>query len=132
MKKVNGTDKTMVSMDEVITYTITLINHDPSTVTGVKVSDVLPAGLTFNAATATHGSYNNGSGEWNLVDSIPGGGTAALTITATVSVTPTVSVTNTAEIIAADQLDANTGNNIDSALFIGQTSTYLPLIFKNF
>ena len=131
MKKVNNTEKAMASVDDVVTYTITLINHDPSTVTGVRVSDVLPNSLTFNNATTTHGGYSEGSGEWNLGSSIPGDGTAVLTLTATVNVTITLPVTTTAEIIAADQIDANGGNNIDTALLIGGTSTYLPVIFRN-
>src|SRR5262249_28787135 len=39
------------SPDSSTTYTITVTNHGPSTVSGASVSDVLPAGTTFVSAT---------------------------------------------------------------------------------
>src|SRR5260370_1285498 len=43
--------KTSVVAGTQTTYTVTVTNGGPSTVTGATVSDVLPAGLTFVSAT---------------------------------------------------------------------------------
>ena len=78
----------------------------------MQVTDLLPAGLTFVSATPSQGSYDNGTGVWD-VGTVSPGGPQTLTITATV-VSPAAR-TNTATISDADQFDPNTGNNTASA-----------------
>jgi LPXTG-site transpeptidase (sortase) family protein len=93
-----------------VTFTVTAHNNGPSTATGVKVSDVLPAGLTL--VTSTPGSPAFAAGVWN-VGTLANGATATLTITATV--TTTAPTTNTATKSAEDQPDPAPGNNTASA-----------------
>ena len=85
-----------------VTFTVTLTNDGPDPATGVAVTDLLPAGLTFVSATPSQGTYDPGTGVWTV-----GGarrrrsGDAALVATV-VSPAPR---TNTATVSAADQFD---------------------------
>ena len=83
------------------TFTILVRNDGPSDATGVEVTDLLPAGLTYVSSNPTQGSYDHTTGLWT-VGSIDADATATLTITATVTVG---SVTNFAEITDVDQHD---------------------------
>ena len=49
-----------------MTFTITLTNAGPDTATGVQVTDLLPAGLTFVSATPSQGTYNPATGVWTV------------------------------------------------------------------
>ena len=51
---------------ETITFIVTLTNNGFSSATNVQVSDLLPAGLTFVAATPSQGTYNSVSGVWTV------------------------------------------------------------------
>ncbi|WP_460961997.1 SdrD B-like domain-containing protein [Spirosoma litoris] len=53
------------SIGQKITYAITVTNNGPITATGVKVTDVLPASLTYVSSTPV-GQYNPASGIWNV------------------------------------------------------------------
>jgi uncharacterized repeat protein (TIGR01451 family) len=97
--------------DQVV-YTITLTNAGPDDATGVAVTDLLPAGVTFVSAIPSQGTYDNVTGIWT-VGTVTAAAPATLAITVTV-VDPAV-VTNMAAISDADQFDPNTGNNTDTA-----------------
>ena len=84
-------------------YTITVTNNGPDTATGVQVTDLLPAGLTYKCYQATQGTYNSATGIWNL-GTLRNGGCATLYIL----VTPTScvagkTVTNTAKVTAQNE-----------------------------
>jgi uncharacterized repeat protein (TIGR01451 family) len=100
------------NVGDTITFTVTLTNSGPSAATGVQVTDLLPAGLTFVSATPSRGTYTNSTGLWNI-GAVPNGGAAFLTLQALV-VSPN-SQTNTARVSRADQFDPNPGNNTASA-----------------
>jgi uncharacterized repeat protein (TIGR01451 family) len=91
-----------------VTFTITLTNGGPDAATGVSVTDQLPAGLSFQSASPSQGSYTPASGLWVL-------GTVNLSASATLQITATVTtnapVTNTATITASDVFDPVAGNN---------------------
>jgi uncharacterized repeat protein (TIGR01451 family) len=71
-----------------ITYTITVTNEGPSNATGVVVTDLLPAGVTFVSAKGTQGDFNlaNRTLTWN-VGTLSVGSSATLTIVVTVNTT---------------------------------------------
>jgi uncharacterized repeat protein (TIGR01451 family) len=91
-----------------ITFTITLTNAGPDTATGVAVTDLLPAGLTFVSATPSQGTYTPATGVWS-VGTITTGTPQTLAIVATV--TGSSAMSNTVTITASDQADPVAGNN---------------------
>lgn len=106
-------DNSSPNVGDQVTFTITLTNAGADTATGVRVNDSLPAGLTFVSANPSQGTYNPGTGLWD-VGTLGTGGPATLTITATV--TSASQGVNTATISHSDQFDSNVGNNNASAI----------------
>jgi len=102
-----------------ITYTIRVTNGGPSSATGVVISDLLPAGLTYVSNTASQGTYTSGTGLWS-VDTLANGTSATLTIVATVTQAGTI--TNTATVSAANQPDPDNSNNTASVSLGGQAA----------
>jgi len=101
---------TTVRVGAKVTFTLTLTNLGPGTATNVRVSDLLPPGFQFFAVTLSVGSYNAGTGVWD-VGSLAVGAKVTLKIKAKADGTVIAQVTNTAEVTALDQLDVNPLNN---------------------
>ncbi len=100
---------------DTITYTVTVTNAGPDDATGVQVTDVLPAGLTFVSAAASQGSYDQGTGVWD-VGALAVGETATLVIQVQVDAgTAGTTITNVAAVSGADQADPNPGDEADTA-----------------
>src|SRR5207248_2145700 len=106
-----------VTVGSNVTFTITASNLGPSNASGVVVTDLLPAGLTFVSAVPSQGTYTSGTGAWNI-GAIVSGGSATLTLVATV--TQTGSITNTATKSAENESDPNPANDSASATINGQ------------
>ena len=87
-------------------YTITATNNGPDTATGVQVTDVIPAGLTFNGYTATQGTYNSTTGIWN-VGTLASGASATLRLFVTPNSVAGTTVTNIATITAINEFNQN-------------------------
>ncbi|TWT53953.1 Large cysteine-rich periplasmic protein omcB precursor [Rubripirellula amarantea] len=96
-----------------VTFTIQVSNSQPSNATGVVVTDLLPANLTFVSSNPTTGSYDAPSGRWT-VGTVAGNDSETLTITARVN--QFGAITNTAEVTSANQFDIDSvpGDNIES------------------
>ena len=86
-----------------VTFTVVLANRGPDTATGVVVTDVLPAGLTYRSHVTGAGTYDAATGAWTVSDPVAAGGSTTLTLTARVDALGTA--TNTAEVTAQDQVD---------------------------
>jgi uncharacterized repeat protein (TIGR01451 family) len=101
---------------ETLDYTLTVVNHGPSTATNVVVSDPLPANFSLVSATSTQGTC---SGTTTVTCNV---GTmlnaATITITIHGAVTTNGSLANTAT-VSATEVDPQPGNNV---------STTTPLI----
>ncbi|MFH1755151.1 MAG: DUF11 domain-containing protein, partial [Candidatus Latescibacterota bacterium] len=96
---------------DTVTYTITVSNLGPDLATGIKVLDLLPAGVTYVSNTASQGTYAQASGQW-IVGPIAGSNSAVLTIEATIDAGMVDStVINLAVIAACDVADPVAGNN---------------------
>ncbi len=100
-----------------ITYFLTLTDNGPNAATNAQVTDLLPSGLSFVANSPSQGTYNPGTGVWN-VGTVNVGSPATLAIQATV-VSPNTQ-NNTATITHSDQFDPNGANNTASALVTPQ------------
>lgn len=98
-----------------VTYRLEVKNNGPYDASGISISEALPAGVTFNSANASHGSYNITTGVWTL-GSLALNATATLTINATVTGDTGQSITNTASLTASSPADPNPNNNSSSAM----------------
>jgi uncharacterized repeat protein (TIGR01451 family) len=98
-------------------FTITVRNNGPAPATGVRVTDLLPAGLDYASSTVSPpGWYDPTSGIWHVGD-LAKDASATLTITATVNTVGDIS--NIATITACDQSDPTTSNNSDMEMITG-------------
>ena len=94
-----------------VTFTVIAANLGPDNATGVLVIDQLPDGYEYVESSATQGSFDAGTGHWQI-GSLDNGGSATLTLQATV--TAMDDYLNSAS-ISGDQVDPNAGNNTASA-----------------
>jgi uncharacterized repeat protein (TIGR01451 family) len=102
---------TSPNVEDTIRYTVTLIDTGPDAATDVRVTDLLPAGLTFVSATPSQGTYDSGTGRWTLGTVTT---TAPQTLVIDAKVTSPNPQTNTATIVHTDQFDPDTNNNTTS------------------
>ena len=96
----------LVATGSNVTYTLVVHNKRPTAATSVVVTDLLPASTVFMSCAASGGGVCGGAGNNRTVTfaSIPGGGTATLTLVANVNcpVADGTSISNTATVAFAD------------------------------
>ncbi len=94
-----------------IVFSVTVNNDGPNAASGVVVTDLLPAGISFVSFAASQGNYNNTTGLWQ-VGAISNGGSATLGITG--RATTAGSVTNTAQVTQSNAFDPDStpGNSV--------------------
>ena len=110
-KSVNATT---VTAGDQVTWTITLSNNAANAntdATGVQVSDVLPAGVTFVSATPSSGTFSGNT--WTLGSSIAPGGSETLNILTTANSNAGTSAENVAQVSAANETDIDSTPNND-------------------
>ncbi|MBA4386563.1 MAG: hypothetical protein C0404_01200 [Verrucomicrobia bacterium] len=101
-----------------ITYTITATNLGPKNASGVVLTDLLPATLTYVTNSATMGVYNDTTGEW-AIGALSASNGAILTIQATVKTgTGGSHITNTVSRTASTPVDVNPANDSASAVVV--------------
>jgi large repetitive protein len=101
------------TLNQPVVYTIVVRNAGPGAADAVRVTDLLPAGVTFTNATATQGTYNAGSGLWS-VGTLANGADATLTINVLFTSTSPATITNYAQVDSATP-DPNAINNTAKA-----------------
>jgi uncharacterized repeat protein (TIGR01451 family) len=105
--------QTSVVAGSPVTYTLTVTNNGPSTVTSLTVIDTLPATILTPTFTPSLGAYNSTTGLWTGLN-LASGQNITLTVKGTVSAAATVgsSLTNTATVSPpAGITDSVTTNN---------------------
>jgi uncharacterized repeat protein (TIGR01451 family) len=111
-----------VSVGANLTYTLVVTNTGPTAATGVMVTNLLPANITFVSATASQGTCTRSGGlvTGNL-GVVPGGTSAVITI---VVIPPTVGVTLTnVATVTRGEIDGYLGNNTAAATTLVTTPT---------
>ncbi len=103
----NTVDNPTPALNSNVTFTVTVTNNGGNDATGVRVSDLLPAGLTFVSATPTVGSYVAGTGVWTI-GNLANGASQTLTIVATVT---SAAPLNTTATVSSTTFDTNPANN---------------------
>ena len=116
VKKVNNPTP---GVTENIVFTITVTNNGPDNATGVTLTDILPAGLTY-ISDDSGGDYVPGTGIWT-VGALNVDNSAALQITARVD--NAGEIINTAGITTSDQTDPDRTNN-ESIAVINQDPSH--------
>jgi uncharacterized repeat protein (TIGR01451 family) len=111
------------NVGDIISFTVTLTNNGPDDATGVQVSEPLSAGLALVYAAPSQGSYNSGTGVWE-VGALPVGAHVVLTLQA--QVLSGAPQTNTATISHSDQFDPNPGNNTASVTVVPPEEPFVP------
>lgn len=53
-------------IDDVITFTVTIINEGTNSSTGISINKILPSGYSYVTSTVSHGSYNAMGGIWSI------------------------------------------------------------------
>src|SRR5262245_37990570 len=101
-------DNPTPAIESIVTFTVLVRNNGPDGATGVRVTDPLPAGLTFVSATPSQGSYDPVAGIWD-VGALAAGAAATLQIQA--RVVSILAQPNTATAIPGGQLDPDLSNN---------------------
>lgn len=90
-----------VMAGETLTYTVTVSNAGPDDAPDVAITDILPANVTFQSATASQGSCQHNAGTVNcMFGTVANGGSAS----ATIMVVPQVpgDLSNTATVAAGN------------------------------
>ncbi|MFM6079338.1 MAG: Calx-beta domain-containing protein, partial [Dolichospermum sp.] len=91
-----------------ITFDLTLTNKGPGIASGIKVTNILPSGLSFVSATAEQGIYDSLTGVWDV-------GNVRDNLKRTLSITSDVVsggvITNTAEVTNVNEIDPDSTPN---------------------
>lgn len=100
-----------VLVGEQVTYTLVISNHGPDVASGVRVTDTLPAEMTFYSVATSQGSCSEQEGRVTCSLGTLGSTHSA---TVTISVAPTMSgILNNVASVAANEYDPHTPNNFD-------------------
>jgi uncharacterized repeat protein (TIGR01451 family) len=91
---VKTVDNANPNTGDIINYTLTVSATGPSASVGVVASDTLPAGVSFDSASSSEGSYASSTGIWTI-GQMPDGTTATLVLTVTVTAPAETVITNT-------------------------------------
>ena len=116
---VKTVDNNSPAENGVIIYTITVDNSGPNDATGVVVTDLLPAGVSY-VSDDSGGAYDSVTGAWT-VGNLLNAASATLNITASVNpATAGTTITNTAT-AAATESDPNSLNDSGSVAIVVNT-----------
>jgi uncharacterized repeat protein (TIGR01451 family) len=95
-------DKTNIEVGDRVTFTLTISNKGAVLANGIQVTDLLPSGLSFIAATPSQGIYDSTTGRWTVGEIATN---ASTTLQITARVDRNGAVINKAEITALNQAD---------------------------
>ena len=103
---------TGILVGNTVTFTVQVSNNGPNAATGVVVTDLLPAGLSFVSASPTQGTYTDSNGQW-VISALAAGQSVQLALQA--QVTQPGNITNLAIKTGGNEPDPNPGNDSGAA-----------------
>ena len=108
-----------VDVGAAATFTVGVTNDSTVDATGVRLVDVVPAGLMLGTVTVSQGTYDAGSGTWDV-----GGLAAGAAATLDLEVVPTAAASydNTAALAVVDQPDQDPTNDSATATLVAEAS----------
>ncbi|MEM7114097.1 MAG: hypothetical protein AAF614_16805 [Chloroflexota bacterium] len=102
-----------VNVEYMLPYTLTIQNNGPDAATNVVLLDTLPAGVTFESVSSSHGTCSEANHEVSCqIGGLANGESAVVTIVVTPSEAGTI--VNTA-VVSSDEVDPDSNNNSASA-----------------
>jgi uncharacterized repeat protein (TIGR01451 family) len=101
-------DRTSPVVGEDVLWTMTVRNEGAHTATGVTLRDVLPSGVTYVSSSVAKGSFDPGTGVWNVGNLVP---TEVVALTITTRVNSTSPQVNAIEVITANERDIDSTPN---------------------
>lgn len=104
-------DTTQASLGDTVEVRVVAGNNGPLTAGGARVRDTIPSGLAFVSATATIGSYDSGTGIWDLGDVVPGASDTLWIRMEVTDGTPRNVVNTAASLGLVLEVDPTPGNN---------------------
>ena len=110
---INPTNAGHIAIGNNVTFTITVTNAnspDSTAAADVDVQTVLASGVAYVSDTPSQGTYNSGTGVWD-VGSVPINGTATLTLTLTPTDTVTIAKNVDVQVISSSQGDPDSVPN---------------------
>jgi uncharacterized repeat protein (TIGR01451 family) len=116
-------DKELYKKGEKMYWTITVINHGPSTARDVVVHDTLPSGVKFLSFKASKGSYDPTTGKWDIGE-LAKGESATIVIYCNVTAEKGT-ITNYAYVTTSTH-ESNPDNNKDNDTITVETHEPVP------
>ena len=118
-----------IEQGETLTYILTITNNGPYTATGVILTDVIPAAITYVSAETTQGTCSETDG--TVTCDIGDMNISVVTVTITVTAVSIGTISNTAN-VKCSTFDPSSGNNTDTeTTTITGPYTNLTLISPN-
>ncbi|MDO5836061.1 MAG: Ig-like domain-containing protein [Methanobacterium sp.] len=105
----------------VVNFVVTATNNGPDKATNIKITDLIPSGLTGVTVTPSIGTYDPNTGVWTIPELLDG---ASATLTITGTATPQTTVTNTAEKTSQTEYDPNP-EITEYGLYVPSVSIYI-------
>jgi uncharacterized repeat protein (TIGR01451 family) len=109
-------------------FTVTLANDGPDSSRGILATDILPPGLTLEAALPGQGGYVDSTGEWTVGALAPAESTTLVLETIVDAGTGGTALTNVASISGAITHDPDPSNHADSAVVNVQMPTGVTVL----
>ncbi|WP_046758613.1 T9SS C-terminal target domain-containing protein [Kordia jejudonensis] len=106
-------DTEMPSIDETVTFTITITNNSADDATNIVIEELLPNGYEYLSHSTSLGLYDAISQLWTI-STLSGGSSATLSLT--VTVIEGDDYANIVQVISQAEIDLNTANNTAQAI----------------